>query len=85
MHPTISTPVASSTWRMNWRDNLTGDQQTMGIYDITQAVFRIAAEDNCTTLTAADRLAERRIKALGEVKSTYIGTTVDRLGANRGS
>ena len=58
-------------------------QQTMGIYDITQAVFRIAKEDKCTTLTAADRLAERRIKSLGEVKSTYIGSTVDRLGASR--
>lgn len=58
-------------------------QQTMGIYDITSAVFRIAEEDNCTTLTAADRLAERRIKALGEVKGTYIGKSVDRLGATR--
>lgn len=57
--------------------------QTMGIYDITAAVFRIAEEDGCTTLKAADRLAERRIKAVGEVKSTYIGSSVDRLGATR--
>ncbi len=59
------------------------EHQVRGIYDITMEIFRIAEENNCTSLQAADRLAERRIKAVGEVKSTYIGTSVDRLGANR--
>jgi leucine dehydrogenase len=38
------------------------------IYDTTLAVLQTAAADGITTVAAADRLAERRIEALGQVR-----------------
>ena len=52
--------------------------QASGIYDITMSVFRIAKEENITTLKAANTLAERRIDALGRIKNTYLGNAPRR-------
>jgi leucine dehydrogenase len=47
-----------------------------GIYDITTNIFQIARDEEITTLKAANRLAERRIDALGKIKDRYVGTPV---------
>ena len=54
-------------------------QQAQGIYDITTRIFEIARDEEITTLTAANRLAERRIAALGKIKDHYVGATPNRL------
>lgn len=48
-------------------------QQAAGIYDIISRVYKIAREENITTLKAANALAERRIQQIGNIKHTYIG------------
>ncbi|HEU4412191.1 MAG TPA: Glu/Leu/Phe/Val dehydrogenase [Polyangiaceae bacterium] len=48
--------------------------QASGIYDITMQIFRIARDENITTLQAANALAERRIESLGRIKDTFTGS-----------
>lgn len=55
-------------------------QQVQGIYDITTRIFQIARDEGITTALAADTLAERRIRAIGQVKDHYIARPPNRLG-----
>lgn len=55
------------------------EQKVRGIYDITTQIFRIAAEENITTLQAANRLAERRIAGVGKIKDRYIESRPRRM------
>jgi leucine dehydrogenase len=47
-------------------------KKTEKIYDRILEVFQIAKEENITTAEAADRLAEKRIKTIGNVRKNYI-------------
>jgi leucine dehydrogenase len=47
-------------------------KQVAGIYDVTMQIFRIAREENITTLAAANTLAERRIASVRRVKDTFV-------------
>ncbi|MFZ4735821.1 MAG: Glu/Leu/Phe/Val dehydrogenase dimerization domain-containing protein [Bradymonadia bacterium] len=53
-------------------------KQAQGIYDITTQIFRIAGEENITTVQAANALAERRIESIGRIKDTYAGAGIRR-------
>ncbi len=54
-------------------------QQAAGIYDITMNIFRTASAEGITTLQAANAIAERRIRALGQIKDRYVGRPPSRL------
>jgi leucine dehydrogenase len=56
-------------------------QQVEGIYDITMAIFQIAEEEKICPREAADTLAQRRIKAVGKIKDSYVPRPVNRLRA----
>lgn len=47
--------------------------KTKNIYDNVKKVFQIAKRDNIGTHTAADRLAEERIKTIGQLKQRHQG------------
>lgn len=53
-------------------------KQARGIYDITTQIFAIARDENITTLSAANTLAERRIAGIAKIKDRYVGTPVRR-------
>jgi leucine dehydrogenase len=48
-------------------------RQAAGIHDTIDRIFALSDEKNIATFRAANTIAERRIKRLGQVKSTYIG------------
>ena len=54
-------------------------QKARGIHDITLNIFGIARDEGITTLHAANRLAERRIEAIGKIKDRYVGAHPRRL------
>lgn len=47
-------------------------RKTEKIYDRLLEVYKIAKEEKITTALAADRMAEKRIKTIGNVRSNYI-------------
>ena len=47
--------------------------KTKNIYDNVKKVFQIAKRDNIGTHTAADRLAEERMKTIGQLKQRHQG------------
>lgn len=49
--------------------------KTKKVYDNVKKVFEIAKRDNIGTHTAADRLAEERIKTIGALKQKHPGKT----------
>ncbi len=48
-------------------------EKTKKVYDNVKKVFEIAKRDNISTQTAADRLAEERIKTIGYLKQHHPG------------
>ncbi len=49
--------------------------QAEGIYGILTNVFEIAEAEGVPTPVASNKLAEKRIKGIGEIKSIYPGVT----------
>ncbi|WP_235736531.1 Glu/Leu/Phe/Val dehydrogenase dimerization domain-containing protein [Nocardioides alcanivorans] len=47
-------------------------QQASGIFDTTRAVFEAARSDSVPPAVAADRLAERRIREIGRLRSVWL-------------
>ena len=47
-------------------------QRAAGIYDTTRAVLELAASDGVPPATAADRLAERRMREVGRLRGIYL-------------
>jgi valine dehydrogenase (NAD+) len=48
-------------------------QRATGIFETTRAVFELARTDGVPPAIAADRLAERRIHAVGRLRGIYLG------------
>jgi valine dehydrogenase (NAD+) len=48
------------------------EQRASRIFETTQAVFALAAAESVTPADAADRLAERRIRDVGRLRSVYL-------------
>ncbi|WP_137294521.1 Glu/Leu/Phe/Val dehydrogenase dimerization domain-containing protein [Nocardioides dongxiaopingii] len=48
-------------------------QRAARIYDTTRAVLELAASDGVTPATAADRLAERRMREVGRLRGIWLG------------
>ena len=48
-------------------------QRATGIFETTRAVFELARTDGVPPAMAADRLAERRIHAVGRLRGIYLG------------
>jgi leucine dehydrogenase len=46
---------------------------TRGIYYNLRKVFALAKEENVSTNTAADRVAEERIEKIGKIKRSHLG------------
>lgn len=59
-------------------------KQASGIYDIIEKIFAIAKQENISTLLAADNLALRRIREIGNVKSFYTNQEQTRARSFRG-
>jgi valine dehydrogenase (NAD+) len=47
-------------------------QRARGIYDTTYSVFELAASEDVPPATAADRLAERRMRDVGRLRGIYV-------------
>ncbi len=47
-------------------------QRASGIFETTRAVFELARNDSVTPAEAADRLAERRIRDVGRLRSVWL-------------
>jgi valine dehydrogenase (NAD+) len=48
-------------------------QRASGIFETTQSVFRLAAEEGVPPAVAADRVAERRMSEIGRLRSIWLG------------
>jgi valine dehydrogenase (NAD+) len=48
-------------------------QRATGIFDTTASVFALAAQDGVPPATAADRLAERRMRDIGRLRGVWLG------------
>ena len=48
-------------------------QRATGIFDTTRRVFELAATDGVSPATAADRLAERRMRDVGRLRGIWLG------------
>jgi len=48
------------------------EQRAAGIYETTKAVFELARTDSVTPAEAADRLAERRMRAVGRLRGVWL-------------
>ena len=48
-------------------------QRATGIFDTTRRVFELAASDGVSPATAADRLAERRMRDVGRLRGIWLG------------
>jgi leucine dehydrogenase len=51
-------------------------QQAAGIYNIVTEIYGIARDEDISPLQAANRLAERRIEAMGKVKDHFTGVNM---------
>jgi valine dehydrogenase (NAD+) len=49
-------------------------QRATGIYDTTLEVFRLADQDGVSPATAADRLAEARMRDVGRLRGVWLGS-----------
>ncbi|WP_139982574.1 Glu/Leu/Phe/Val family dehydrogenase [Nocardioides litoris] len=49
------------------------EQRTTRIYDTTRAVLEAAARDGVSPATAADRLAEQRMREVGRLRGIWVG------------
>lgn len=47
--------------------------KTKNIYNVVMSIFNLSEEEGIPTYKAANRLAEERIEAIGQIKRTYIG------------
>lgn len=53
-------------------DRQESENKVIKIYDRLLEIFKIAKAENITTAEAADRMAERRIQVIGNVRKNYI-------------
>jgi leucine dehydrogenase len=53
------------------------------IYNIIETIYKISERDSIPPFEAANRLAEERIKALGETKKVYTRNPITRLTGRR--
>ena len=63
--------IINCFWEINGYHKEAAMLQTEGIYDTTLDIFKTSAAENIPTYLAANKLAEARIKAIGNVQLTY--------------
>jgi leucine dehydrogenase len=63
--------IINCFWEINGYHKEAAMHQTEGIYDTTLDIFKTSAAENIPTYLAANKLAEARIEAIGNVQLTY--------------